>query len=307
LSNLHLKYRPKLLKHLVGQPEAVDVLKGYLRNGGVPHVLMLTGPAGTGKTTIAYILASKVECSDRDRHEINAASSRGIDTIREIQREMNQSPWGGKTKVYILDEVANLSSDAQESLLVTLEKVPAHVYFFFATTRPEKLKESFRSRCAKIPLKPVPTDALRGLIKDVCDKEGKPVPPPAVIDKILEVANGCAREALQQLGAIINMDGEEQQLNAIQEQGAQKQAIDLCRLLMKRPKPKWKEIADLLKSITEEPETVRRAVLGYANSVLLNGENRLAFALVSCFQYDYFSSGKAGLTASCYTMFGEEK
>lgn len=306
MSDLHLKYRPRMLSQLLGQEEAVSILKGYLKNGGLPHVVMMHGPAGTGKTTIAYILADKVECGDRDRHEINAASSRGIDTIREIQKEMGQSPWEGKAKVYILDEVANLSTDAQESLLVTLEKVPRHVYFFFATTRPEKLKESFRSRCAKIPVKSIKADLLRGLVKEVSEKEGKPCPPTSVVDKIVDVANGCAREVLVQLGAVINLGGEENQLAAIQEQGAEKTAKDLCKLLMKRG-VKWAEIAELLKTITEEPETLRRAVLGYANAVLLNGENPKAFAIMKTFQYDFFASGKSGLTVACYTLFGENK
>jgi len=110
------RYRPKSLKGIVGQDAAVASLKSLVDVGKVPHFLLLSGPSGVGKTTIARILKDSLECSDADFIEKNCADFKGIDTVREIRKHINLLPINGKCRIYLIDEAHKLTPDAQEDL-----------------------------------------------------------------------------------------------------------------------------------------------------------------------------------------------
>ena len=304
---LYRKYRPKRLKDVLGQDATVRVLEDLLKRGEMAHALLLCGPSGVGKTTIARILKTKLNCADLDFFEINCALVDGaIETIRSIADKLTlQSLNTGGSRIWLLDEVQSLSraSFAQQALLKMLEDVPNHVYFILCTTDPSKILTTIRTRCLQLKLAPLPEGMLATLLSDVVAKERASISE-VVSDRIVQLADGSARQALQSLHKVIGLENEEAQLNTLQSLDTEKKAIDLCRLLI-NPQTKWPQVAELIKSLEEEPETIRRSVLGYAGSVVLSGGKLVgrAYRILTVFEADWFASGKAGLIRSCYEVF----
>ena len=159
---LYRKYRPKKLSDVVGQEHITSTLDNALKSGKLSHAYLFTGPHGVGKTSIARILAHEVnglkyddESSHLDIIEIDAASNRRIDEIRDIRDKVHISPTSAKYKVYIIDEVHMLTREAFNALLKTLEEPPAHVIFILATTEVHKLPETIISRTQRYSFKPI--------------------------------------------------------------------------------------------------------------------------------------------------------
>lgn len=216
-TSLYNKYRPYQFGQ-VKQAFASRVLRSQVLADKYPNAYLLQGPAGTGKTTLARIMASAMLCDNRnndgepcgecqsckltrsgknrDVMEENCADNSGIDDIRSIIDErLRIAPSIGKYRIFILDEVQRLSRDAQGAMLKHLEEPPAYVKFFLCTTDPEKLLPALQTRCQRHVLKPVSEDDLVDLLKDVSDQEG------IVYDNdglrmIAESSQGSARQAL---------------------------------------------------------------------------------------------------------------
>jgi DNA polymerase-3 subunit gamma/tau len=252
MKELYKKYRPKSLSELVGQQESVAILKEKLETNTLPHAVLFIGPSGAGKTTTARILRKELKCSLSDYQEINFASTRGIDTVREIDSRMRLAPMGGETRIYCLDEFHAATKDAQSSMLKMLEDTPEHVYFIICTTDPQKLLPTILTRCTQIKLKPLNEANMKVLISTVLKKENKSISE-SVYDRIIEVAEGGARKCLVLLDQILPLKKEEDQLNAILSSDAKTQGIDLARALS-NPKGKWADVAKILSTIEEEPE-----------------------------------------------------
>ena len=320
MNEIYRKLRPRDFDQVVGQDRAVKVLEGFLKKGEVPHAILFTGPSGCGKTTLARILGMKLGCCDKDTllglsnricnfEEINAAESRGIDTVRDIKQRMGLSAFGGGKRAWVLDEVHKLTGDAQTALLKILEDPPDHVWFFLCTTDPAKLLKTIHTRCTEIRLGALPQDKI---VKLLIDSIGRVKPEfestGNVIEKIAESADGSARKALVLLQQVMGLEGEEAQLDAVEKADSRKQAIDLCRLMMKSG-AKWDEIRWVIEKIDEEPETVRRIILGYASSVLLHGGkmSSKAAAILGTFRDHWYDCGRAGLVMSCWEVFGQKE
>ncbi len=143
---LYRKYRPQNWDEVIGQEHVVRTLTSALKLDRVSHAYLFSGPRGTGKTTIARLLAKSVGCADLDLIEIDAASNRGIDEIRQLRDGIKFAPTAGKYKVFIIDEVHQLTKEAFNALLKTLEEPPAHAIFILATTEPHKVPETILSR-----------------------------------------------------------------------------------------------------------------------------------------------------------------
>lgn len=299
---LYRKYRPRMLKQVVGQKSAVSTLKKLLASGRVPHTLLFTGPSGCGKTTFARIVAKKLKAGKFDIEEVNAASERGIDMVRGISNKMGMAPLGGRSRVFIIDECQKLTSDAQSSLLKMLEDTPDHVYFMLCTTDPQKLLGTIKTRATEIKVALLNDNDMTELVVGVCANEKAFLSDDAV-SKLVELAGGSARKALVLLHQIIALEGETSQLGALQKADYTKQGIDLARLLI-APKPVWRDVSKVLKELEDEPETVRRIVLGYAASVLMGGGKLAprALLLIDVFGNHFYDSGFPGLVGASYAV-----
>lgn len=299
---LYRKHRPKKLAELVGNAPAKKTLAKMVEKGTVPHCLMFTGPSGTGKTTAARILKRALGCSNHDFAELNAADFRGIDMVRDIRSRVNLVPLNGKVRIWLLDEAHQLSQPAQHALLKLIEDTPSHAYFFLCTTHPQGLLKTIHTRATEIKLAPLKDEEAGELLKDIAQRE-KFALADDVADKIISVADGSPRKALVLLNQILAVDEVEEQLRIVSAGVAGAAAIDLARLLIK-PRVPWKDVAAVLRGLDDEPESVRRLILGYAASVLLGGGalSEKASQIIMTFEKNFFDSGKPGLIGACFEI-----
>jgi DNA polymerase-3 subunit gamma/tau len=192
---LYRKYRPHTFAEVRDQEHITTVLKGAISKNDIPHAFLFSGTRGTGKTTMARIFAKEIGTSSIDLYEIDAASNRGIDDIRELKEAVHTVPYESKYKVYIIDEVHMLTKEAFNALLKTLEEPPLHVIFILATTEEEKLLDTILSRCMVFRFRSPSKAVLAETVTDVAKKEGFTLSP-EVADLIAIVADGSFRDAL---------------------------------------------------------------------------------------------------------------
>ncbi len=204
---LYRKYRPENFDEVIGQDHIVKAIGGALKAGKVAHAYLLCGPRGTGKTTVARIIAHELGTSSNDIYELDAASNRGIDDVRSIRDSVQTMPFDSKYKIYILDEVHMFTKDAWNALLKTIEEPPSHVIFILATTELDKVPETIISRCQSFMFKK-PTDMiLSSVILNVAKKEGYSLEEggPALIALL---ADGAFRDALGILQKVISFSND---------------------------------------------------------------------------------------------------
>jgi len=206
-SALYRKYRPESFDDVRDQDHIVSVLKGAIEKGEIPHALLFSGTRGTGKTTLARIFATAIGTSAMDLYEIDAASNRGIDDIRELKEAVHTLPYESEQKVYIIDEVHMLTKDAFNALLKTLEEPPAHVVFILATTEEEKILSTILSRCQVFKMHSPSRAVLAETVTDVAKKEGFTLSPGAA-DLIAVAADGSFRDALGVTQKVIMASGD---------------------------------------------------------------------------------------------------
>lgn len=297
---LYKRHRPISFKQVVGQPDAIKILQEMVKNNRIPHAILFSGGSGCGKTTLARILKDKLNCGESDFTEINAADFRGIEMVREIRNRMNLSPIGGTSRIYLIDEAHQLSSQAQNAFLKMLEDTPKHVYFFLATTDPLKLIATIRTRCTEVKLKELGPASMRELLVSIAEKEGVELSDD-VLDRLIDHSEGSARKALVILNQIIGVPDDDGRLNAIENSDHKSKGIELARALL-NPRASWPEVAKLLKGLEEEPETIRYIVLGYASNVMLGGGKLAgrAFYIADIFQHNFYDSKRAGLVLACW-------
>jgi DNA polymerase-3 subunit gamma/tau len=220
---LYLKYRPRTFDEVVGQEAITRTLRNALSQGRIRHAYLFTGSRGTGKTTTARLLAKAVNClapeEERpcntcaictaindgrllDLIEIDAASNRGIDEIRDIREKVGFRPNEARYKVYVLDEAHMLTEPAFNALLKTLEEPPPHVIFILVTTDPHKIPATIASRCQRFDFKRISVEAIAKQLDLIAQQEGLTVEP-AALDLIARHSTGALRDAISLLDQLM--------------------------------------------------------------------------------------------------------
>ena len=202
-TSLYRKYRSRTFDEIIGQDQIVKVLRGSLDLGNISHAYVFAGSRGTGKTSIARIIAHELGCTPSDIYEIDAASNRGIDDVRDIRISVETVPFESKHKVYIIDEVHMLTKEAFNALLKTLEEPPSYVVFILATTELEKIPETVLSRCQVFQFKKPNQKTLKDLVLKVSKKEGYSIDPSSG-ELIAMLADGSFRDSLGILQKVLS-------------------------------------------------------------------------------------------------------
>ena len=251
---LALKYRPATFAAVISQEHVTRTLQNALHSGRIAHAYLFSGPRGSGKTTTARLLAKALNCdrgvSDEpcgecpnctsiasgrslDVIEIDAASNRGIDDIKALRETVKYAAAQGRYKVYIIDEVHQLSRDAFNALLKTLEEPPRSVVFVLATTEPHKIPATILSRCQRFDFRPIPLPAIRGRLVEIAGREGIRLDDAAEF-AIAKKADGSLRDALSLLVQLLAFGGETidvDQLRRLIGMPDEERYLELTRLL----------------------------------------------------------------------------
>ena len=305
--NLYQKYRPNDFSEMYGNEGTIESIKSTIEKKDRPHVFLFTGASGCGKTTAARICAKKLNAINSAVVEVNSSNNRGIDTARQIIEQMKGLPFEGDSTVFILDELHQTSKDFQNALLKSLEDTPNHVYFFMCTTDPQKLITAFKNRCTIFNFKPLEEKEIYRLLVKINREEEAGVDK-EVIELISENCEGSPRKAIVIFEKLIGVEKEKAK-KLVREEGigeeSSVEAIELCRALI--GKSDWGDIAGIIKTVKEEPEKIRRMVLGYMNSVLLGGKmNRKAALALEFFSEPFYDSGIPGVTLACFQVWSAE-
>src|SRR3954466_1301870 len=233
------KYRSTTFDEVIGQDHVARTLKKAIASGRIAHAYLFCGTRGTGKTSTARILAKCLNCErskgptadpcnqcnsctaiargdDIDVIEIDAASNRGIDNIRDLISNAQFHPARSRFKVYIIDEVHGLSKDAFNALLKVLEEPPEHVKFILATTEPEKVLPTILSRCQRYDFRNIPTREIAGHLKDICKQEKIKADDDALL-LVAKAGSGSMRDSLSLLDRLLSVGEKELTVEMIEQ------------------------------------------------------------------------------------------
>ena len=223
------KWRPQVFEDVIGQGHITRTLQNAIATNRLAHAFLFSGPRGVGKTTTARILAKALNCKEGptptpcgkcdscretaagtsvDVIEIDGASNRGIEHIRELRETVKYAPVGGKNKVYVIDEVHMLTNEAFNALLKTLEEPPPHVIFIFATTEPQKIPATIHSRCQRYGFKRISLQEISAKLREITDKEGIKVTDQG-LTMIARAAEGSMRDSQSLLDQAVSYSGME--------------------------------------------------------------------------------------------------
>lgn len=255
---LYRKYRSTAFTEVAGQQHVVDTLSSALKHGRISHAYLFTGPRGVGKTSVARLLAKAVNCTDEkvrpcnacdicaidlsgnlDIIEIDAASNRRIDEIRDLRDKIHLAPARSKYRVYIIDEVHMLTNEAFNALLKTLEEPPSHVIFILATTEIHKLPETIVSRTQRYAFKSITQADLARHLQKIASSENISLTPEA-LDILAAASRGSFRDGISLLDQVANMQGETvdaTQVRRILGLGSNEGILQICRAIA-RNQPK---------------------------------------------------------------------
>jgi len=229
---IYRKYRPKNFSDFVGQEHVVRTISNAIKNNIISHAYLFSGPRGTGKTSMARLLAKAINCQNRkgaepcnkcpscleimagralDIIEIDAASYSGVDNVRELIQGIRFSPSSLKYKVFIIDESHQLSKAASNALLKTLEEPPKHAIFILATTEPQKMIPTILSRCQRLDFRLLRLSEIIGKLKEIAKSEGLEIDE-GVFQTIARSARGSMRDAESLFDQVVTFSGQDKKV-----------------------------------------------------------------------------------------------
>lgn len=274
---LYRTYRPSTFEEVAGQKHIVKTLQNALNTQKIAHAYLFTGPRGTGKTSMAKLVAKALNCEEGIGHqcnhcsnclainngshpdviEIDAASNNGVDDVRDIIERVKYSPMKGRYKVYIIDEVHMMSASAFNALLKTLEEPPAHVIFILATTEPHKVLPTILSRCQRYDFTKVDEVSLEERMKEILLKESISYDEDA-LKLIISLADGGVRDALSLLDQSIAYAGDYLHLHDLEDLFGLAGNKEKMALLISIAHANYKEVLATMNQFLEHGVDIRR-------------------------------------------------
>jgi len=248
-ATLYRAYRPQTFDDVRGQDHVVKTLQAAIKNKKTAHAYLFSGGRGTGKTSVARILARELGVSDKDLYEIDAASNTGVENIRELREGVNTSPFDSPYKFYIIDEAHMLSRSAWNAFLKTLEEPPEHAIFVLATTELEKVPDTIQSRCEVYTFKQPTRAMLAETVADIAKKEGYSLERSAA-ELVALLAEGSFRDALSILQKVLAVSKDKK--------------IDVAEVETVTGAPRGELVRQLLSAIAKKDNSAALSLVGKA-------------------------------------------